>query len=192
MTCDEMRKGAQMLKIVFLTVVGLTWILTSTFAEGTSPVGKRLPSVKGEALSGTVVKFPEDMAGSPAILMVAYRRGTQADVDRWTAFLTDRAPNTVRYEVPTIANIIWRPMAGWIDSGMRGGVPQEAWSSVVTLYDDASKLRDFIGDYGGYTAHIVLLDRNGKVVWFNAGGFSERTGESLLDALQALRGESSK
>lgn len=181
-----------MLKIVFLAAVGLALILTSSYAEGTSPVGKRLPSVKGQALSRTVVKFPEDLAGSPAILMVAYRRGTQADVDRWTAFLAERAPNTVRYELPTIANIIWRPMAGWIDSGMRGGVPQEAWSSVVTLYDDASKLRDFLGDCGGYTAHMVLLDREGKVAWFNAGGFSERTGESLLDVLQALHGESSK
>lgn len=179
-------------KIVFLTMVGLALILTSSYAAEPSPLGKRLPSVKGEALSRTTVCFPEDTAGSPAILMVAYRRGTQADVDRWTAFLQDRAPRTVRYEVPTIASILWRPLAGWIDSGMRGGVPQEAWSSVVTLYEDAPKLRDFLGDYGGTTTHLVLLDREGNVAWFNAGGFSERAGASLLEALENLGEEKSK
>ena len=192
MTYDQIRKGVHMLKIVFLAVVGLALILTYSHAAEPSPLGKRLPSVKGEALSRTAVRFPEDTAGAPAILMVAYRRGTQADVDRWTAFLQERAPRTVRYEVPTIANILWRPMAGWIDSGMRGGVPQEAWSSVVTLYQDAPKLRDFLGDYGGTTTHVVLLDREGNVAWFNAGGFSERAGASLLEALQALSGEASK
>jgi hypothetical protein len=187
-----MRKGKHTMKIILLAALILALSITSTSASETSPVGKTLPSVKGEALSRTAVRFPEDTAGAPAILMVAYRRGTQADVNRWTAFLQERAPRTVRYEVPTIANIFWRPMAGWIDSGMRGGVPQEAWSSVVTLYTDAPKLRDFLGDYGGTTTHVVLLDREGRVAWFNAGGFSERAGASLLEALQALSGEASK
>jgi hypothetical protein len=75
---------------------------------------------------------------------------------------------------------------------MRGGVPQEAWSSVVTLYEDAPKLRDFLGDYGGTTTHLVLLDREGDVAWFNAGGFSERAGASLLEALERLGEENSK
>ena len=181
-----------MTKLLLMATLAVVLILTSPLADGPNPVGRKLPSVKGEALSRTAVRFPEDIAGAPAILMVAYRRGTQADVDRWTAFLQERAPRTVRYEVPTIANILWRPMAGWIDSGMRGGVPQEAWSSVVTLYQDAPKLRDFLGDYGGTTTHVVLLDREGRVAWFNAGGFSERAGASLLEALQALSGEASK
>jgi len=180
------------MKIILLTALILALSITSTSASETSPVGKRLPSVKGEALSRTAVRFPEDVAGSPAVLLVTYRRGTQSDIDRWMAFLKERAPKTVRYEVPAIANILWRPMAGWIDSGMRGGVPQESWSSVVTLYDDAAKLRDFVGDYGGYTAHVVLVDRKGRVAWFNAGGFSDRAAESLLVALEALAPEPAK
>lgn len=180
------------MKYALLAIVGLFLVLATTYAAGASPVGKRLPSVKGEALSRKPVRFPEDTVGAPAILLVAYRRGTQADIDRWMAFLKERAPQTVRFEVPAIASILWRPMSGWIDSGMRGGVPQEAWSSVVTLYEDAPQLRDFLGDYGGTTTHLVLLDREGKVAWFNAGGFSERAGASLLEALEKVGEEKSK
>jgi len=187
-----MRKGRRMMKYALLAIAGLFLFLAVTYAAGPSPVGKRLPSVKGEALSRKPVRFPEDTAGAPAILLVAYRRGTQADIDRWMAFLKERAPQTVRYEVPAIANILWRPMSGWIDSGMRGGVPQESWDSVVTLYDDASKLRDFLGDYGGYTTHAALLDREGRVVWFNAGGFADQAGASMINALQAVAAEQPK
>jgi hypothetical protein len=179
------------MKYLVLSLACLCFGLSVTPAVAPAPVGLTLPSVTGHALSREQVTFPDDLAGRPAVLLVAYRRGTQADVYRWTAFLEAKAPRTARYEVPAIANIIWRPMAGWIDSGMRGGVPKAAWSSVVTLYDDASKLRDFLGDYGGYTTHVVLLDKAGKVAWFNAGGFNDRAASSLLEAVHALDPEPS-
>lgn len=175
----------------FAIALALTLGATMSQASAPAPVGRILPTVAGHALSRERVVFPEDLAGRPAVLLVAYRRGTQGDVDRWTSFLEAKAPRLIRYEVPTISSALWRPMAGWIDSGMRGGVPKAAWSSVVTLYDDASKLRDFLGDYGGYTTHVVLLDRAGKVAWFNAGGFNDRAAASLLEALHDLERETS-
>jgi hypothetical protein len=152
-----------------------------------SPLLQRLPSVEGESLSRERIPFPELLAGKPAVLLVAYRRDTQEDVDRWLQFLANDWPQVTRYEVPTIAGIIWRPLAGWIDSGMRGGVPENKWSSVVTLYGgDATRLRDFLGDYGGPSAHVIVLDANGVVAWFNAEGYSETRACALSDVLRRL------
>ena len=135
------------------------------------------------------IRLPEHLAGKPAVLLVAYRRDTQEDVDRWLQFLANDWPQVTRYEVPAIAGIIWRPLAGWIDSGMRGGVPENKWSSVVTLYGgDATRLRDFLGDYGVPSAHVVVLDANGVVAWFNAEGYSDIRAREFSDVLRRLTG----
>lgn len=151
-----------------------------------NPVGHLLPPVAGNSLAGREVRFPESLAGRPAVLLVAYRRGTQEDVDRWIGFLTREAPGLTFFEVPTIASPVWRPLSRWIDGGMRGGVPRESWPAVVTLYEDAPRLRDFLGDRGGLSTHVVLLDREGRVAWFDAGGFRDEAGRGLLDALRGL------
>jgi hypothetical protein len=151
-----------------------------------NPIGKRLPSISGETLSRVKLRFPENLIGFPAVLLVAYRRGTQPDLDRWIEFISVNAPQLLWYEVPAIPSLIWRPLAGWIDSGMRSGVPQEKWLRVVTLYEDAAKLRDFIGDNGRDMTHLVVLNSEGVVVWFNSNGYSEETASELLRLLRRL------
>jgi hypothetical protein len=161
-------------------------IVASSSAAAESPLGLQLPSVEGRSLEGRAVRFPDHLRGRAAVLLVAYRRGTQADVDLWTALLDRKAPSVPWYELPTIASPLWRPLQGWIDGGMRRGVPQPRWGRVVTLYDDAPTLAGFLGDHGGLTTHVVLLDPSGRVRWFDAAGFSEVSGQSLLDAIAAV------
>jgi hypothetical protein len=72
---------------------------------------------------------------------------------------------------------------------MRGGVPENKWSSVVTLYGgDATRLRDFLGDCGVPSAHVVVLNANGMVVWFNAEGYSDIRAREFSDVLRRLTG----
>lgn len=158
--------------------------------RGPPVVGSRFPATAGSALSGERVRFPADLAGRPAVLLVAYRRGAQPDIDRWTAFLGWQAPWLRCFEVPVIPQLTWRPLAGWIDAGMRGGVPRDSWGHVVTLYEEGAVVRDFVGDRGTDTAHVVLLDGGGTVAWFCDTGFSEEAGRALLDALETAEGRS--
>jgi len=144
------------------------------------------PTVTGTALDGATVELPTHVLGAPAVLLVAYQRKTQGDVDRWLAFLDARHPEVARLELPTITSAVWRPLAGWIDSGMRRGVPQRLWSQVVTLYADARTVRDFVGDSGRPVTHVVVLDAEGRVVWAANGGFSTSSAETLTDVLDGL------
>jgi hypothetical protein len=150
----------------------------------TSPLeGRRFPSVTGVALSGVPVRIPEDLMGAPALLLCAYRRGTQTDVDRWAAFAGRELPQLAVFELPIIPALIWRPLQGWIDGGMRGGVPRGQWSHVVTLYEEGAKARAFIGDAGGDRAQVLLLDAAGVVAFHDAGGFRESSARRLAAAL---------
>jgi hypothetical protein len=149
-------------------------------------VGRLFPSVTGTALSGELVRIPEDFAGAPVLLLCAYRRGTQADVDRWAAFAERRLSGLAVRELPIIASPLWRPLQGWIDGGMRGGVPPSLWGRVVTLYAQGAAARAFIGDGGGQRAQVVLLDAAGVVAFHDAGGFGDGTAEALAGAVAAL------
>ena len=160
-------------------------------AAAEAVVGRRFPAAAGQALSREVVRFPDDLAGAPAVLLVAYRRNAQVDVDRWARALGEHVPGVRVYEVPTIPAVMYRPLAGWIDAGMRGGVPRQQWSSVVTLYTDGALVRDFLGETPRPVAHVVLLDAAGVVRWFDAGGYSAQAAAGLFDAVAGLSGGAS-
>jgi len=149
--------------------------------------GRRFPSLAGHALSGRLVRIPEDLMGAPALLLCAYRRGTQTDIDRWSAFASRELPGLSVYELPVIPGRVWRPLQGWIDGGMRGGVPPRLWSRVVTIYDDGGRARAFIGDGGGLRTQVVLLDAAGVVAFHDAGGFRDDAAELLTAAAASLR-----
>ena len=67
--------------------------------------------------------------------------------------------------------------ANQIDSGMRKGIPEEDWGSVITVHDEAEPIVAFTGNENGSNGRIALLDAQGKVVWFTDRGFSGRAGE---------------
>jgi hypothetical protein len=147
-------------------------------------IGRTFPRVTGTALSGQRLRLPYDLGGDPALLLVAYRRGAQADVDRWTTFARREVPELKVLELPVIPAIIWRPLQGWIDGGMRGGVPQPQWASVVTIYQDGAAVRDTIGDRGAAVTHATLLDAGGIIRALEDGGFSDEAGHRLLASLE--------
>lgn len=148
-------------------------------------VGRTFPPVTGTALSGERVRLPRDLLGAPALLLIAYKRAAQDDVDRWAAFARREAPGLRVLELPVIPALLWRPLQGWIDGGMRGGVPRAQWSNVVTFYEDGAAVRDFVGDCGAPVAHAVLLDAGGTVRALETGGFNETAGERLISRLTA-------
>ena len=151
-----------------------------------SPVGRRFPSVTGAALSGESLCFPDDLFGAPSVLLVAYQRMAQVDVSSWLEFLAMREPELTVYEVPTIPAVADRRRAGWIDNGMRKGVPRVLWPQVVTLYGEGSPVHRFLGDDGFVGASVVLLDAHGVVRWFDGRGFSPDKGGDLLDELRQI------
>ncbi len=153
------------------------------------PVGDAFPSVQGKALSGESVDIPKAYAGAPVILMVGYLQETQFDLDRWTFGIMQAKPPVKAVEIPTIPGLVPSMISGWIDSGMRSGIPEEDWPAVVCVYGaPAQRIVELTGNQGGRNGRIVLLDAQGNVRWFHDRGFSAAKLAELDAAARALAG----
>jgi hypothetical protein len=89
-------------------------------------------------------------------------------------------------EIPTIDGMLPGMFSGTIDSGMRSGIPNEDWGSVVTVYGaGAAELVRFTGNENGGNARVMLLDDEGVVLWFHDRGYSAT---KLLELDLTIRG----
>jgi hypothetical protein len=152
--------------------------------ENRDPTGEVFPSVQGTALDDTTVQLPEDLGDRYTVLLVGYVMEAQFDCDRWIlGLMQDETPADL-YEVPTIKGMLPGMFSGFIDDGMRKGIPQEDWGSVVTVYDDADAIVRLTGNDGSRNARVLLLDEEGRVVWFHDRGYSAR---ALLEMSRLVR-----
>jgi hypothetical protein len=145
------------------------------------------PSVRGTALDDTPVSIPEDFAGAPVVLLVGYKQNSQFDIDRWLLGLSETGTAVAVRELPTLPGLLPGMFSGWIDGGMRRGIPTEDWFSVVTVYADAATIASFTGNRDGLPGRVLLLDATGRVVFFHDRGFSPSTLGRLREVLRGLR-----
>jgi len=155
--------------------------------ERRDPTGESFPAVTGNALDGREVRIPAAFAGSPVLLLIGYQQNTQFDLDRWVMGMTMAGISVPTYEVPTIPGLVPGMFSGYIDGGMRRGIPQEDWGAVVTVYGDGDEIAKFTGNADGLPGRIVLLDKEGRVAFFHDRGYSAGTLEKLRAAIAALR-----
>jgi ATPase complex subunit ATP10 len=136
------------------------------------------PSLSSHALSGEKVTLPDDCRGFVTLIAIAFQRGAQGMVDSWyEPFSQEFAdnPNARFYEIPMIGSAYWRMMSGWIDAGMRSGIPVVKHPFVVTYYGDVFPYRRDLGMDNPALAYIFLLDSGGRIRW-RAEGYAEEEG----------------
>lgn len=147
----------------------------------------RFPAVTGRSLEHQTFKLPADFEGERNLVLVAFKRGQQADVDSWMPFLRPLAAAHAGlrvYELPTLASgfSIVRPM---IDGGMRGGIPDSTVrAATITLYIDKQPFRTALKITSEDRIHVFLVDRAGQVYWRAEGPFTQTAGEELARLLE--------
>jgi len=161
-------------KALLLGAIALASLLASTSCRATvenrDPLGEPFPEVAGQALDGETVSLPLD---EPSVLLVGYVQDAQFDADRWLIGLLQAPPPVRILEIPAVVGLFPRLIAGTIDSGMRSGIPNEDWQSVVTLYGPkADRVVALTGNERPRNIRVLLLDAQGRVRWFHDRGFS--------------------
>lgn len=132
----------------------------------------RFPTVQGTSLSGDEVTIPDRFSGKNTLLLIGYVQRAQFDIDRWILGALQADVQVEIVEVPTIAGMIPQMVQGFIDDGMRSGIPKTDWASVVTVYEDAAKIIAALGNERPQSAYAVLLDKQGRIVWTSNIGYS--------------------
>lgn len=148
--------------------------------------GVYFPRIESNDLNGDAVTLPDDLAGSPALVLVAFKQRQQINVNTWLNKLEqiEAGIEGVRViETPTISGKKWGWMAGFIDSGMRSGIPDpEARARTITLFTDVGDFREALGLESVDTIYGVLLDEQSRVVDVVEGDFTDEKLQRLIDA----------
>ncbi|MBL0171056.1 MAG: hypothetical protein IPP90_10045 [Gemmatimonadaceae bacterium] len=144
------------------------------------------PSVSGSNLEGRKFSLPADFGGDFNVVLVAFKREQQNDVDTWLPFLretTARRSDVRVYELPTL-NRGYRFMRGVIDGGMARGIPERATrEATITLYIDKSPFKQALGIDSESQIRIYLVARGGRVLWHGNGRYSEELASALAAML---------
>jgi hypothetical protein len=151
-------------------------------------IGETLPPLKGEFLTGRQAILPAAAQGKPALLALGFTYKSRFAVEEWVknfraAF--DADSRVTFFEVPMLGGMA--TMGKWfIDSGMRRGTPKADHEHVITVYGGAGdwkkRLRYSLPD----AAYLLLIDKDGKVVWKHAGPFAQPQFAELSARLKSL------
>ena len=133
---------------------------------------KNFPKIEGKNLNGDKVIVPDNYLGKPTVVLVGYQQKAQFDIDRWILGLLQADVSVQIVELPTIPGMMPQAVQSFIDNGMRSGIPKEDWASVVTIYEDASKVIEAIGNERPQSAHVLLLNKDGQIIWDSNRGYS--------------------
>ncbi|MEO8661923.1 MAG: hypothetical protein ABI693_25880 [Bryobacteraceae bacterium] len=146
------------------------------------PAQEVFPPLKAANLNGKDMAIPAEFEGDYNLVVIAFKRKQQANVDTWLKPMTKIAEThkSLRYyELPTIDKL--NPVTRWfINNGMRSGIPDKAQRArTITLYIDKKPFKSGLKLPSEDTIHALLLDRAGLVVWRATGDYTEDYGKSL-------------
>lgn len=147
------------------------------------------PEVEGSNLNGQKFRLPHDLEGRANIVLVAFQREQQADIDTWMPTLDSLVQgqsDLFYYELPTISRM--NPVIRWfITRGMRGGIDDpEARHRTITLFIDKEPFREALNITHEDTIYILLVDPQGHVLWRTEGVYSDNKGRELRQAVLAV------
>lgn len=159
---------------------------TSVQASDTIPV---FPQVNGSSLTKRKFSLPADFEGELNLVVIAFKRKQQEDVDTWMPYLrpltADHSGLRV-YELPVLPRSLTL-MRGVIDGGMRGGIPDSAVrAATITLYINKTPFKKALALKTEDSIEVVLVDRAGQVHWRATGVFSEAALMELTQKLAAI------
>ena len=176
--------------IVLLLAVSSLAILTGCATEyvNRNPMGQMFPSISGKSLDQRHYRIPQDLPNRQTLLLIGYKQASQFDIDRWVMGLLQTETPMRLVEVPTIPGLVPTIASGWIDDGMRSGIPREDWGAVVTLYGEAARpVAELTGTERGRLTRVVVLDGEGTIVWFDDEGYSPRKAMQVAGVVAGLQ-----
>jgi hypothetical protein len=146
------------------------------------------PPVTAANLDKRPMKLPQDFAGKRNLVLIAFQRQQQKDVDTWLREIKqfEAVDSALRYyELPTMAGV--NALTRWlIDNGMRSGIHGREREHIITLYLDKTPFRAALGLPDESRIYVLLLDSQGNVVWRTEGIFDETKANSLKGILLHL------
>ncbi len=151
----------------------------------------KFPEITGKTLSGKEITIPNDLEEDIALIGIAFKRQVQEMLDSWSqpfnnAFREEK--NIGFYEIPMIDSKIWKFFSGFIDSGMRSGIPKEKHDYVLTYYGNTEEYQNQLSIEEKSLAYVYLIDKQGNIKWSGKGFSEQEEIDQLLNRAEDLIG----
>jgi len=150
-----------------------------------TPSMNTMPFTTGKDLNGTPWSVPKGLPAERTLVLIGFDEPQQAAIDTWTQGLgLDQPANKIPWvEMPLIDN----PgmfMRWFIDTGMRGGIKGRFQRSHVwTAYTDKKAFLQTCGITSESEIRILVVDRRGKILHSESGGYTKEGAAKLLKSL---------
>lgn len=171
----RMLRSCSPMRLQYFSAIALALLCVACSSKTPTPPNvnqSTFPQVRGNSLKQEAIVLPDHYRGKQALILVGYTQKAQFDIDRWILGALQAGVRAEIVEVPTIAGMMPQMVQSFIDNGMRSGIPQGDWGSVVGVYEDAPKIIAALGNDRPQSAYVVLLDREGRIVWTTNTGYS--------------------
>lgn len=146
----------------------------------------KFPTVSGFNLNRQELEFPRDFGGDLNLLFVPFLQYQQTIVNTWIPLadkLESSFPELAYYELPTI-NELPALSRTFINEGMRAGIPNaKARERTITLYIDLTGFMRALSIPTKDEVHVLLVDRQGSILWRTTGSSDEAKGSALAGAI---------
>jgi hypothetical protein len=149
----------------------------------------KFPTLIGSNLLKQKLNLPQDFDGEINLIFIPFWQWHQMEVNSWALVaenLEKKYQNLRYYELPTIQRM--NPLAHFfIDEGMRGGIPDPATRKrTITLYIDKPAFRRSLELVDEDHIYLLLVTRQGEVLWHSRGAYQPEIAESLQQAVDKL------
>ncbi len=183
------RRTPLLIGAALIGVVGLTYaVIPAASRLRLNSPEVHFPTVSGQNLDRQAFEFPRDFAGDLNILFVPFQQRHQLVVNTWVPFAQEverTFPGVIYYELPTIDEMPGLSRM-FINEGMRAGIPdQTSRERTVTLYLNTAEFMRATGIPDKSSVHILLVDRNGDILWRTTGDYAPAKGDAMLAALES-------
>jgi hypothetical protein len=154
------------------------------------------PDVAGRDLSGREYRLPVELPARVSVVVIAFKRWHQAQVDDWISRLVlEGIPHSPQGRVDLDRVVLELPVISgryqlarrFIDGGMAASIRDpEVLARTITLYGSVDGLCEPLGITSREDVSVRVVTRDGTVAWGTTGQVNGQDVASLLAALADL------
>jgi hypothetical protein len=149
---------------------------------------QQFPHLEEENLAGQKIVLPEFVSGKVAVLVLGFSKASSTPTGAWARRAHEEFGKNPGFALYQLAVIEEAPsfIRGMIISGMKKGMPDVQRAFVVPVVHQESELKKLVNFRQPDDAYIVLLDRNGAIVYQAHAGTADPGYADLRAKVQAL------
>jgi len=157
--------------------------------------GKLFPSIKGETLEGKTITVPEDTKGKYTLIGMAYSQKSEDQLRTWfqpafSAFIDKSKP--ALFEEKYDVNLYFIPMFTGLNKAATAtakkkaleGVDKRLHAYILFYKGELEKYKKELGLAQKDTPYFFVLDKDGKIVYYTEGSYSEEKMENIEGKLE--------